>query len=79
MIYCKLLSKDGQLLRYAIGGVSDDLTGEIEVNKDDLSYHILKEPKNSFLYYRHIDSMLARCKKDFGQGVFKDKIAHEIG
>jgi len=30
-------------------------------------------------YYRHIDSMLARCKKDFGQGVFKDKIAHEIG
>lgn len=79
MVYCKLKSNDGQVLRYAIGGVYNDLTGEIEVNKEDLSYRIIKEPEKSLLYSRHIESMLARCKKDYDHGVFKEKIAHEIG
>ena len=78
-IYCNLISRDGQILRYAIGSLVNDITGEIEVNIDDLSYKIIKQPENSVLYGRLIESMLAKHKKEYDQGVFKEKISREIG
>jgi hypothetical protein len=79
-IYCNLISRDGQILRYAIGSLVNDITGEIEVNIDDLSYKIIKQPENSVLYGGGlIESMLAKHKKEDDQGVFKEKISHEIG
>ena len=79
MVYCNLISSDGKSLRYAIGGLVNDITGEMEVNKEDLSYKIIKQPESSVLYGRHIESMLARHKREYDQGIFKERISHEIG
>ncbi len=64
---------------YAIGGLYNDLTGEMIVDYAHQTYEIVKEPEKSRVYKRHISAMLHKAFHDYANGVIKEKLAYEIG
>ena len=79
MVFCNLLSVDGKVALYAMGGTPEDLTGELLVDAENETFEILKEPEKSKVYLTHIGSMLRSNQEEFKKGVFKKRMAHQIG
>ena len=79
MVYCRLISVDDKIIKYLIGGLANDLTGELIVNKSDFSFELVKKPEKSVVFLSHIDSLLRKHRNEFLQGIFKKEIAREIG
>lgn len=78
MVYCKLISVTNRIVRYAIGGYVNDITGELILHRDTNEYEVVKVPENSKVYRTHIECMLRKHFKEFQKGIFKEKIAYEI-
>lgn len=78
MVYCRLIKETADTVLYALGGLVDDLTGELLLFKGSDTYKIIKEPKHSKVYKIHIERMLRMYHEEFQNGVFKEKIAYEI-
>ncbi len=79
MVFCNLLSVNGNTALYAIGGNPNDLTGQLIINSEDGSYIILRAPENSKVYDTHIRSMIGKYRKSIDNGDFKEKMAYQIG
>lgn len=78
MVYCELVSIDGNIAKYIFGGSYKDLTGVFFVNKDDLSFNLTKMPQNSYVLVRHLKSMLSNYIDEIKKGYFPDKMSREI-
>ena len=59
MIYCKLVSQNNGVLKYAIGGMPDDLSGTLFVDMNDSSFELEKEPEETTVYIGEIKTMLS--------------------
>lgn len=79
MVYCKLISVDETTIKYAVGGLDSDITGELSVDKNDYSFMITKRPAKSVILDKHVDRLLRKHRSEFIDGVFKESIAYEIG
>ena len=79
MVYCRLISANENVLKYAAGGLANDLTGELQVNKGDVSYQVTKAPERSILYPRHIEAMLSKYGEKIKRGSLIEIMAYEIG
>lgn len=78
MVYCRLLSKTKNIIKYAIGSLYDDITGIMELNPGELSYQIIKEPRQEGLYSHFIDKMLMKYKDKLASGIIPEKMSYEI-
>ena len=78
MAYCRLISQIGKKLIYAIGGLYDDITGEIEINTEDLSFSINKEPQKSKIYPALISRMIQKYRSALQGGEIPEKMSYEI-
>ena len=45
MVYCELKSKEDNILRYSVGSIISDVTGEIMINTQDMGFEITKQPE----------------------------------
>ena len=79
MLFCNLLSVDGKKALYAMGGTPEDLTGLLLIDAENETFEILKEPENSKVYLAHIRSMLWYHQEELNNGVFKKRMAYQIG
>ena len=78
MVFCNLLSSDGDKLIYAIGGSPEDVTGELAVNLRDGSFDLVKAPEKTKVYARHIGAMLRKAQAKFEKGTYPERLAYEI-
>lgn len=78
-VYCKLISVDDNVIKYAIGGLYSDLTGELIVYKSGYRFKITKKPENSVILINNVDSLLRKHRNEFRQGIYKEEISREIG
>ena len=58
MVYCKMISQQDNVIRYAIGALYNDLTGILVLNLNEQSYVIEKQPDQEEVYEHFIDKML---------------------
>lgn len=79
MIYCDLIEAPGDIVKYAIGGRANDITGELIISIQDGSFDLIKAPENSKVYQKHIAAMVYWHLDEFRKGIFRDKISYEIG
>lgn len=78
MVYCRLLSVDNDIAKYSIGSVISDITGVLEIDANNRTYSIEKEPENRPLYMRHVESMISRAREEIFKGDFPEKLTYEI-
>jgi hypothetical protein len=78
MVYCKLISQQNNVIRYAIGALYNDLTGILVLNPKTQSYEIEKQPNQEEVYEHFIDKMLRRYQKYFDAGEIPEKMSYEI-
>lgn len=50
MVYCKLISQNNDVIKYAIGALYNDLTGILVLNPKTHSYEIEKQPDQEEVY-----------------------------
>lgn len=79
MVFCSLISAEGKKALYALGGTPEDMTGRLFIDAAKGVYEVTKSPENTKVYDAHIGAMLRRHMSEFDQGVFKERIAHQIG
>lgn len=78
MVYCKLLSKDTNMVSYAIGALWNDLTGVIKIDSDGRGFEIVKQPKKEAVYPHFINKMLVKYLELFEKGEIPEKMSYEI-
>ena len=78
-VYCRLVRKTDDYALYSIGTVVTDMTGEIIFYKDLRDPELIKQAEVYPVRIKHIASIYIKYKESFSQGVFKEKLAHEIG
>ncbi len=78
MVFCKLKSKTGSTLIYALGGDTNDMTGEVVVNITDMSYEVTRKPEKTTVFDRHIGKMLRLNAKELQEGIAKPKMSYEF-
>lgn len=79
MIYCNLVSSNEQLAVYDFGMDADNLSGSVTFYRDNNEPEVTKLPKEGEKSLLWIRKLNVRYRKDFSQGIFKDKIAYECG
>jgi len=79
MIYCNLVSSNEQLAVYNFGMDTDDLSGSVIFYKDSNEPEVTKLPEEGEKVLPWLRKLNARHRKDFSQGIFKDKISYECG
>ena len=77
MICCNYISNNDEVVRYAYGGDSTDITGIIEFNVDLKYFTKIKKQENSYVSMRSINRLIGKYRSDFLKRVFKEKIAFE--
>ncbi len=78
MGYCRLQSNMGKFLRYAIGSLSSDITGIIDVDSNGRGYTIVKQPQKQEVYPHFINRMLSKYHSEFDKGNIPEKMSYEI-
>ena len=77
MIYCNQTSVTADSGTYDFGMDASNLTGIITFSKD--SFEILKWPNEENTCRPWLRKLLAKYRKEFEAGVFKEKLAYECG
>lgn len=78
MVYCKLLSVDGDSVIYAIGSLVNDITGKIIINPKSGEYSLVSQPQKEKVYEHFIDKMLYNHRESLSKGIYPVKMAYEI-
>ncbi len=78
MVYCKLISQNNDVIRYAIGALYNDLTGILVLNPKTQSYEIEKQPDQEEVYEHYIDKMFRRSQHLFDNGNIPEEMSYEI-
>jgi hypothetical protein len=78
MVYCKLISKENNTIRYAIGALYNDLTGILILDPIAQCYVIEKQPNHEQVYEHFIDKMLRKYQSSFDKGEIPEKMSYEI-
>ena len=78
MVYCKLKSQDGHKLKYSVGSIYNDLSGELLFDSKELSYEIIKQPDKGEIYPLFIGKMLRRYIPKFQSGIIPNTMSYEI-
>lgn len=79
MVYCKIKEKTADHAVYSIGIRTDDMTGEITFFKDQRPPVLNRQADKYPVGVRHIGKVYGKYTDEFAQGVFKEKLAYEIG
>lgn len=79
MVYCKLKEKKDTFAVYNIGTTVEDMTGEIAFYKDAREPEVLKQAEEYPVRTMHIARIYSKYMQDFANGIFKEKLAYEIG
>ncbi len=79
MVYCNLVSSNAQLAIYNFGMNTNDLSGSVTFYKDSNEPEVTKLPKEGEKVLPWLWKLNARHRKDFSQGVFKEKLSYECG
>ena len=79
MVYCKIKVRNADSAVYSIGTQIDDMTGEITFFQDNRPPKLNKQAQKYPIREMHIIRLYGKHMSDFKKGVFKDKIAYEIG
>ena len=78
MVYCRLINKDNNILTYAIGNTSNDVTGELTINAQDLSFDIIKQPSEFEVYPLSIYKMLIKYENELKNGNAPETMSYDI-
>lgn len=78
MVYCRLLSKNKNLITYSIGALYNDISGIIKLDIKNMSYEIVKQPQKEEVYEHFIDKMLVKYHPIFDKGEIPEKMSYEI-
>ncbi len=78
MVYCSFLKVQNKIIRYSLGGYSDDLTGVLVVDMNNKSFYVEKEPEASKVYPRLIGSMLRKYLPELEKGEYPERMSYEI-
>ncbi len=78
MVYCKMISQQDNVIRYAIGALYNDLTGILVLNLNEQCYVIEKQPDQEEVYEHFIDKMLRKYQQYFDNGEIPEKMSYEI-
>lgn len=78
MVYCDLIEATDSEGRYRFGFLSDDLSGEAVFYRDGTG-EIKSLPKTGHGLATSVLSVAVKYRKDFTDGVFKQKISYECG
>ena len=78
MVYCDFVSKEDGKVLYSLGGSPKGLTGGLLIDINNKSFDIVKEPRNTKVYVRHITAMIARAWDDLSKGTCPKKLSYEI-
>lgn len=79
MVYCKIKERNADSAVYLIGARTDDMTGEITFFKGNRLPKLNKQAEKYPVREMHISRLYGKHMSDFEKGIFKDKIAYEIG
>lgn len=79
MIYCKIKERKDSYAVYYVGRVVSDMTGEVIFYEDDRKPELLKQAEKYEVWNNLIMRLYGKYKGDFSKGIFKEKIAIEIG
>ncbi|MFG6378591.1 MAG: hypothetical protein K1W19_09810 [Lachnospiraceae bacterium] len=79
MVYCNLVSSNEQLAVYNFGMDTNDLSGSVTFYKDSNEPEVTKLPKEGEKVLSWLWKLNARYRKDFSQGIFKEKLSYECG
>lgn len=78
MVYCNYKSHTDNTVTYTYGDTIDDITGELIFHfGEEEGIEIVREPDKYKVIMRQIHSLYGMHRKEFKQGVFKEKIAYE--
>lgn len=78
MVYCKYKSNTENTVTYAYGETIDDITGELIFHfGENEGFEIIRKPEKYPVITRQIHSLYGMHRKEFEQGIFKEKIAYE--
>lgn len=78
MVYCEYKSNTGNTTTYAYGETIADVTGELVFHfGEEEGIEIVRKPDKYPVIRRQIHSLYRMHRKEFKQGVFKEKIAYE--
>lgn len=79
MVYCNYVKHTDDTVTYTYGETTDDITGELVFHfGEEEGIEIVREPKVHGVIIRQIHSLYGKHRKEFKQGIFKEKIAYEI-
>ncbi|WP_194608772.1 hypothetical protein [Clostridium vitabionis] len=77
MVYCNLIEHNESTVTYAYGENISDITGEIVYDFKNNEINIITRPKKHPVLIRQAQSLFGGHRKEFLNGVFKEKIAYE--
>ena len=77
MVYCILISHDEHSVSYAYGQTTADMTGKLVYDFKKNEIHIVNRPKVHAVLLDQMQSLFGGHRKEFLNGVFKEKIAYE--
>ncbi len=78
MVYCNYKSHTNDTVTYAYGQTIGDITGELIFHfGEEEGIEIVHKPKVHAVIGRQIHSLYGMHRKEFKQGIFKEKIAYE--
>lgn len=78
MVYCNYKSHTDDTVTYAYGETIDDITGElIFCFGEKEGIEIIRKPEKYPVRISQIRSVYGKHRKEFEQGIFKEKIAYE--
>lgn len=79
MVYCELKKTDDNSATYDFGMDTDALSGSVIFYKDSNEPEVTKLPNEGEKVLPWLRKLNARYRKDFSQGIFKDKLSYECG
>lgn len=77
MVYCELKSKEDNILRYSVGSIISDVTGEIMINTQDMGFEITKQPDRSEIYPLYIGKLLRKYLPELEKGNAPKKMSYD--
>lgn len=79
MVYCDLIKADAQSATYNFGVKLNDMSGIVIFHKYKDEPEIIRLPEDKEAAISMIRKLNARHRKDFAQGIFKEKVSFECG
>lgn len=78
-VYCNLKERNNEFAIYKIGTRVSDISGEVTFYKDLREPKLNKQAVKYLVRPIQITRLYGKYKDDFAKGIFKDKLAIEIG